>query len=368
MDSITKKRPYKDLLEQENRPYGVRGTKIKDHYTTFDKIDLCRYRDGYDAQMRRMIIYKSRMMALAKRPPHDNPFYPAKILTRKCKHGCSFCPHAYAIAGPDGKPLRPADITVPNLLRLAPAGVWTRREIEHNWHSQSMIRARNNLRELILREKDYRAWRDFSAEAVDFTDKAIELLQNYLDDIRDGGDLLDLYPKEYFCHGDLRDAEVLGPYNATWGMRFDILLSMIRVAYRTNRSHLFHYYHSILGKPSPKWSGKIFLFTGGRTTLDVPRWRWGYVFFVKAHGNLTAKWHKELRRDGIVYGEYRMPKDGPNSRLLRDPDMINLRKGLLAARDIHREIDLIANATQMMLTTARQRLWDSRKFKKFLQE
>lgn len=40
--------------------------------------------------------------------------------------------------------------------------------------------------------------------------------------------------------------------------------------------------------------------------------------------------------------------------------MLHLRKGILAARDIHREIDLIANATQMMLTKARQRLWDSR--------
>jgi hypothetical protein len=115
-----------------------------------------------------------------------------------------------------------------------------------------------------------------------------------------------------------------------------------------------------LGGHSTKWNGLIFPSPAGRTTLDIPRWHWVYIFYVQQHGNLTEKSKKEIRRNGEVYRVRVMPPSGPNYSTLGDPDLARFRRPILAAKEGLEYLDAIANEAERLLWHAKKKLWDSR--------
>jgi hypothetical protein len=195
-------------------------------------------------------------------------------------------------------------------------------------------------------------------EMMEFTDLSIDFMMRFFAEL--DPKILQPYEDHFFCRYDLRDAEVCGFYQPLWGMRMDILLSMLRVAYRVLRYRLHAYYSAVLGGHSPKWTGLIFPSPAGRTTLDIPRWHWVYIFYVQKYGNLTEKTSKELRRNNLAYGVRHMPSSGPNYKVLGDPDLAPFRGAILSALESMRYLNAISDEAERLLWIAKKTLWDSR--------
>lgn len=99
----------------------------------------------------------------------------------------------------------------------------------------------------------------------------------------------------------------------------------------------------------------------GRSVMDIPRWHWVYIFYVKQYGNLMEKSRKELRRNGEVYGVRIMPPTGPNYKTLADPDLARFRRAILSAKEDMDYFQAIGKEADRLLRLAKKHLWDSRR-------
>lgn len=243
------------------------------------------------------------------------------------------------------------------MLKAAPKSKW-RKKCHPAMMKISIGKQAEAIRQTFKEEEKAYTLARIEAEVMAFTDLSIDFLMRYFDGLYPS--ILNPYKKHFFCRYDLRDAEVCGPYQPLWGMRMDILLSMLRVAYRTMRYRLYAYYGHVLGNHRNKWSGLIMPSPSGRSVMDVPRWHWVYIFYVKKYGNLTEKSRKELRRNGEVYGVRTMPPSGPNYKVLADPDLAKFRRAILAAKEDMDYFQAIGKEADRLLWIARKQLWDSR--------
>lgn len=345
---MSEKKPLnqKNKIRQAARPHGLNGTPIKHRYGNSVIIDTCRYRDAYDRN-----IEASTNFALLVIRDVPKILRPISKTLKNCKKGCRFCPHLVRFnipGGPAKKRPTAEDLEQmkahDNLLKI----FGTHREMKA--YLRSVADADIRLRDI----------GDFEKRAMKFTDDAIKILMGFFSEEERGGQV-DSYDPAFFCRHDLSDAEVCGPYQPLWGMRFDILLSMLRVAYRINRSNLHAYITAVRGPHSEKWNGVLFMSPAGRSTLDVPTWRWVYFFFVRKYGNFMESRTKELRRNGIVYGERQVPRHKPGYRDLNDPDVVDVRKALVSAAAVMADLDAIGAVAGKLLREAKKLLWDTRK-------
>ena len=345
---MSEKKPLKhqNKIRQTARPYGLNGTPIKHHYGNSVIIDTCRYRDAYDRN-----IEASTGFALLVIRDVPKILRPISKSLKKCKNGCRFCPHLVRFNMP-GVPAKKRP-TTEDLKRMKPHENLLKLFGTH-------LEMKTYLGCIADADMRLRAIGDFEKRAMAFTDGAIKILMDFFsEEGRDGQ--VGSYDPAFFCRCDLSDAEVCGPYQPLWGMRFDILLSMLRVAYRVNRSRLHAYIMAVRGAHSEKWNGVLFMSPAGRTTLDVPTWRWVYFFFVRKYGNFTESRTKELRRNGIVYGQRRVPRHKPGYRDLNDPDVVDVRKALVSAAAVMADLDAIGAEAGKLLREAKKLLWDTRK-------
>ena len=346
-------RPYKNFTGQEVRPFGRAGVPKKTTYKTTDPIDTCRYRDAYDRNINSYLRIRNMSMSgyLKGRQPH----LPGRILLGDCTKGCRFCPHPKTFLLPNRKKTKHP--TEALMMKAAPKSKW-RQKCHPTVMKESLGKQAASIKWIFKEEEKVYELAKIEAEMMTFTDASIDFLMRYFEGLQPS--ILQPYEQHFFCRHDLRDAEICGPYQPLWGMRMDILLSMLRVAYRTMRYRLYAYYGHVLGDSRSKWSGLIIPSPRGRSVMDVPRWHWVYIFYVKKYGNITEKSKKELRRNGEVYGVRTMPPSGPNYKVLADPDLAKFRRAILSAKEDMNYFQAIGKEADRLLWLARKRLWDSR--------
>ncbi|WP_081577085.1 hypothetical protein [Acidithiobacillus thiooxidans] len=353
---MTFKKPYKNITNQEVRPFGIAGTPIKKRYLTTIPIDTCRYRDGYDREIESYLRMRNGIMNGLKKG--RQAFLPGRFVLRNCDPLCRLCPHVVTFKLPNRKQTK--KITATKMLAAAPESEWVAKG--HPSLSIRTMGERARIAQVLFAEEEkVQKIMAIEREMMEFTDLSIDFMMCFFAELDDT--ILQPYEDHFFCRYDLRDAEVCGFYQPLWGMRMDILLSMLRVAYRVLRYRLHAYYSKVLGGHSPKWSGLILPSPAGRTTLDIPRWRWVYIFYVQQHGNLTEKIRKEIRRNGEVYRVRVMPTSGPDYKTLGDPDLARFRRSILAAKERIEYLDAISDEAERLLWRAKKELWDSRKKK-----
>lgn len=346
--------PYKNFTIQEVRPFGRSGVPKKTVYKTTDTIDTCRYRDAYDSRIRSALAFRNAYIKAYTRGRLTH--LPGRMVLKNCAHGCRFCPHAITFRLPNRKQTKKP--TVALMLEAAPMSVW-RKKSHPAFADKPLGKQAEHIKNVFKEEEMVHKIVAVETEIMEFTDLSIDFLMRYFDGLQPS--ILNPYEKPFFCRHDLRDADVCGPYQPLWGMRMDILLSMLRVAYRTMRYRLYAYYGHVLGNHRNKWSGLIIPSPAGRSVMDVPRWRWVYIFYVKQYGNLTEKRHKELRRNGEVYGVRHMPPSGPNYKVLGDPDLAKFRRAILSAKEDFDYFNAIGKEADRLLWLARKNLWDTRR-------
>lgn len=336
------------------RPFGRAGVPKKTVYKTTDPIDTCRYRDAYDSRISAALAFRNFYIKAYARGRLTH--LPGRMVLKNCANGCRFCPHFVTFRLPNRKQTKKP--TVALMLEAAPRSVWRKKSLPV-FVGKPLGKQVEHIRNIFKEEELVRNIAKVEAEIMAFTDASIDFLMRYFADLQPS--ILQPYEQHFFCRHDLRDAEICGPYQPLWGMRMDILLSMLRVAYRTMRYRLYAYYGHVLGDSRSKWSGLIMPSPMGRSVMDVPRWHWVYIFYVKKYGNITEKSKKELRRNGEVYGVRNMPPSGPDYKVLGDPDLARFRRAILSAKEDFDYFNAIGKEADRLLRITRKQLWDSRR-------
>ncbi|WP_143484301.1 hypothetical protein [Acidithiobacillus marinus] len=346
-------RPYKNFTGQEVRPYGRSGVPKKTVFKTTDPIDTCRYRDAYDRKIFDELLFRNVIIKGLARG--RQPYLPGRIVLKNCAQGCRFCPHAVTFRLPNRKQTKKPTASL--MLAAAPESEW-RRKSHPGLANTPLGTQAKRIRKILLEEEKVKKLVAIETEIMAFTDISIDFLMRYFAEREPS--VLQPYEAYFFCRHDLRDADICGPYQPLWGMRMDILLSMLRVAYRVMRYRLFAYYGQVLGNRRKEWSGLIMPSPMGRSVMDVPRWHWVYIFYVHKYGNLTEKRRKELRRNGEVYGVRNMPPSGPDYKVLGDPDLARFRRAILSAKEDFDYFNAIGKEADRLLWQTKKHLWDTR--------